>query len=264
MNLKKSDKIIAIVAVIILIVAAIGVILYVPSEDEVKPTVEEKETYIYDVECRVLNTTATPDKTQFIVKDKLDNSGNYVGNVEIPKKNLKSVEFKFSYTDKNRGLFGFGFLGKKIFGTDTLKINIKDSEKNKVGGGQIKGSGNAKITTEENGAMHFDSIEAESEREAEQQLKENLTMYDSEMETYTIAVSLDIKEGFFLKFFGWLREKLFGNDQFKLTITYYYYDYYLGEPEETEGGGGTTTGTNTQVQDWKTTPYASANLVGFH
>jgi len=264
MNLKKSDKIIAIVAVIILIVAAVGVILYVPSEDEVKPTEEKEKTYTYDVEYRILNTTATPDKTQFVVKDRLDNSGNYVGNVEIPKGNLKSVEFKFSYTDDKRGLFGFGLIGKNFLGTDTLTINIKDSEKNKIGGGEIKGSGNAKITTEENSAMRLDPIEAESKTEAEERLKENLTMYDLEMETYTITVSLDIKEGFILKFFGWLREKLLGNDQFELTITYYYYDYYLGEPEETDDGDDTTTVTNTQVSDWKTTPYASANLVGFH
>jgi hypothetical protein len=218
MNLKKSDKIIALVGVIILIVAAVGVILYVPSDEEVTPIEEKEKTYTFDVSYHVFNTTATPDKTQFIVKDKLIGSGDYVGNVEIPKKNLKKVEFKFSYTDDKRGLFGFGLLGTKLFGADTITINIKDSEKNKVGSGQIVGSGNKKITTEECSPMHFGPIEAESLMEAEERLAENLTDDDLEMETYKITVSLDVKEGFFLKFFGWLREKLFGNDEFKLTI----------------------------------------------
>ena len=43
MNLKKSDKIIAVVAVLILIVAAVGIILYAESEDEVKVGNENEE-----------------------------------------------------------------------------------------------------------------------------------------------------------------------------------------------------------------------------
>jgi len=264
MNLKKSDKIIAVVGVIILIVAAVGVILYVPSDDEVTPMKKEEETYTYAVDYRVLNTTATPDKTQYIVKDKLIGSGDYVGKVEISKKNLKSVEFKFSYTDDKRGLFGLGILFPNFFGADTITIDVKDSEKNKIGNGEIKGSGNKKINTEDISPMHCGPIEAKSMAEAEERLEENLTMDDleMEMETYTITVSLDVKEGFFFKFFGWLREKLLGNDQFTLEITYEYYDYYIVEPEMPENGGPKESETPTE---FSSTPYVSMNYVGgFH
>ena len=45
MNLKQSDKMIAIIGVVILIIAAISIVYYVSTEDEVGEPTTEKKTF---------------------------------------------------------------------------------------------------------------------------------------------------------------------------------------------------------------------------
>jgi hypothetical protein len=239
MNLKKNDKIIVVAAVVILIIAAFGAIMLIPDGDngDKVPGDGAKEK-VYNVIYEELPATATPDNTVYSVKDKTFGDGSYTGNIEVPKHYVKSVSFYVEYNDKHAGLLGL----KK----DTLHVKVFDEAGNKIGEDKIEGNGNITITTTSNSALHFEPIEAKSEYEANDLLEDQLP--DSmEMETYQIKISLDQKEGFFLRFFGWLVEKLFGNDKFTLEVKYDYYDYSIEPPEDDgDDDGGRTTSTESE------------------
>ena len=158
-----------------------------------------------------------------VPKDKKFGDGSYTGNIEVPKNYVKSVNFYVEYSDKHAGLLGL----KK----DTLTIKVFDEAGNEVDKKEITGEGNITITTTANSALHFDPIEAKSEMEANDILEDQLPD-PMEMETYQIKISLSQKEGFFLRFFGWLIEKLFGNDCFTLEVTYDQFDYSIEPPED--------------------------------
>lgn len=236
MNLKKNDKIIVVAVVVILIIAAFGAIMLIPDDDNGdKLPGDGGKLKVYNVVYEELPATATPDNTNYKVKDKIIGDGSYVGNVEVPKHYVKSVNFYIDYSDKHAGLLGL----KK----DTLTVKVFDEAGNKVDEKEIVGEGNITISTTSNSALHFDPIEAKSDYEANDMLDDQLP--DSmEMETYQIKISLDIKEGFFLKFIGWLIEKILGNDQFTLEVTYDYFDYSIEPPEDdSDDDGGKTTAT---------------------
>lgn len=219
MSLKKSDKIIAVVGVIILICAGIGILLYATEEDENggKPPVTEK-TKTFDITYQESPPMAAiPDNTAYSIKPKLLNSRMrpYVGNVIITQKNLKSVTFFVRYNDNIKG-----FLGGRLFptiGADTLTVSIKDSEGNAIVTKSNKGSLRVNETLEVGSLISLEPIEAEDKLEAYDILEERYVDYE---ETYKITISL--KTGFW----GKIREIL-KTDTFKLEVTYTYYEYDL-------------------------------------
>ena len=71
MNLKKSDKIIAVVGVLILIVAAVGIIIYAPDNDEADDINGGKvEYYDFPVDVETLPKPLLDEKEEQI-NDKL-------------------------------------------------------------------------------------------------------------------------------------------------------------------------------------------------
>jgi hypothetical protein len=225
MSLKKSDKIIAIVGVIILIIAGIGIVLYSSSDEENgMPTNKNEDKMMYDITYKISDPMeAIPDNTAFSIKSKLLNRGikPYVGEVMISQMNLQSVNFYLKYNDNLKGLL-MGRLFKGI-GADTLTVNIKDSEGNViVSKSSTKGSLKINETLEFSSMISLEPIEAKDITEAKDLLEER---YVDNEESYKITVSL--KTGIW----GRLRE-LLKPDTFKLEITYTYYEYELELEDE--------------------------------
>jgi hypothetical protein len=231
MSLKKSDKIIAIVGVIILIIAGIGIVLYSSSDEENGiPTIKNDDEMMYDITFKISDPKpAAPDNTAFSIKSKLFNRGlsPYVGEVIISQENLQSVNFYLKYNDNVKG-----FLGGRIFpgiGADTLTVNIKDSEYNLIiSKTSSKGSLVVNETLEFLSMIPLEPIEAKDMTDAKTELEKR---YINNEESYKITVSL--KTGLW----GRLRE-LLKPDTFKLEITYTYYEYELELENEGNGNPG--------------------------
>jgi hypothetical protein len=222
MSLKRSDKIIAVLGVVIMIAAGFGILLYASSDEDNgdTPIIDTKQdTYrVYYEESDPIS--ATPDNTVFSIKPKFINQQDYTGNVVINQKNLKSVTIKVEYEDSFKG-FILGIIGK--LGADTLTVTIKDADGNTIETGSIKGDQkkNVTFTIDVGSLISLDSIEAEDIKEATDILEDRYVNYDK---TYTIKASL--KTGLW----GKIRERL-KTDSFYLMVTYTYYDYSLEEPD---------------------------------
>lgn len=253
MNLKKSDKLIAIAAVVVLVIAAVGIIFYTETDDGKDESLLDKETYYtYDVVYDVKESSATPDNTEYIVKDKLFGADTiYNGTVEINNRHVKQITFKVDYKDNYRGLL------LKSAGADTLTVTISGSnmaEQTEM----IQGEGNVTFFSNQKSALKLSSIEAKDDFEAREKLNENLSL-ESMKETYTITVSLEQGETFIFKPIKWMLEKLSG-DIFTVDITYEFYDYSLDMSESLEDSI-----IETSIEsNWRATPFNSMNLVGFH
>jgi hypothetical protein len=161
---------------------------------------------------------------------------------------------KISYTDDKRGLLGFGSILPNI-GADTLKIHVNDQDGTELDSKTITGSGEVEISIPVDSTMiSVESIEAETKEKAEQILDER---FEYEDEIFEVAVSVQTGEGPILKFFGWLREKLFGNDQFDLEITYDYTEYSIEQPDVGDDDDDDDTELNMGTQT-----YATLGLAG--
>ncbi len=254
MTLKKSDKIIAIFGVIILIVAAVGIYLYAGVEEDEKIIMEEEKMY-FDIEFDETSMPIMPDNQDYSIKAKLLGSGSYEGVFEISQENLKSVDVFVEYSDNKVGFFPrLGLIGR--IGADTITITVYDSQENEVGREKIKGSGNASISVKSEGSMiSLEPIESEDILDAQFQLEERYIDYS---ETYTIHISL--KTGLW----GKLRE-LLGKDKFDLEISYSYYQYHLIEKipgDESDGDGDDDlppTGGNQGSQTWSPMAFPGKN-----
>ena len=223
MTLKKSDKIIALIGVIIIIIAAVGIFFYIDTDEvELKPK-DGEEPMIFKVNyTESLPLSATPDNTDYTIKPKLIRTKPYQGTVVITQQNLKSVMFFVEYRDNKAG-FLFGRILPSI-GADTITITVNDKDENLVDQVNIKGRGNQTIISDIGTMISMESIEADNEQEARTILEERYVDYE---ETYTIKISL--KTGLWMK----LRE-LLGKDSFTLQISYTYYEYDLEEPENND------------------------------
>ena len=262
MKLKKSDKIIAVIGVIILIISGIGIALY-PSEEKkiVKETTMEEHTYKVIVDN--ITEQVFPDNTNYVVKDKILRDQPYIGTVEIKEDNLKSVCFKFDYTDN---IYGMLFKLIKKPGQDKLTITITDKFEHEIGKKTIIGSGNATISDQGITEMIKQRIiKADSIENATDILREN---FKTEDKSYNIKVTLDVKETIFRPL-AFIREKLLSNgDNFKLTVEYTYYKYSLEKIEEEkekekEENYSETTETTTYlppVEIIKNTSYGSGRI----
>ncbi|KYK21632.1 hypothetical protein AYK24_08880 [Thermoplasmatales archaeon SG8-52-4] len=226
MSLKKSDKIIALVGVLILIVAGIGIVLYSSSDGENDtPIYKNDDKTMFDISfIESASMPIEPDNQAYSIKPKLFNRGikPYVGNVVISQKNLKSVTFYLKYNDNVKGFLGGRLLGG--IGADTLTVNVKDSEENVIFSKSGKGSLMVNETIEFSSMISLEPIEAKDTTDANQQLEKR---YINTEETYKITVSL--KTGIWGKF-----REILKKDTFKLEISYICYEYSLvGMNDET-------------------------------
>jgi hypothetical protein len=244
MALRKSDKIIAVIGIIILIIAGIGIFVYMDTEDDNGDQNGGTDGMkFYPVESKI-TMHPLPDKSQTKIKLKLRGTV-FSFNHEIMDQNVINISVTVSYTDENPGLLGrLSKLGK-----DTLTINVVDSEGTNVGSGKKQGSGKIMFDIDGPAMKIQDPIEAESYEMADQML---MNMYESFSETYTF--NINIKGGLI----GALRERFLGKDSFTVMVSYCTYDYTLEEPFDDDNGNPNTE-TNFDPPVFHTT-----NFPGYH
>ncbi len=122
MNLKKSDKIIALVAVVILIIAAIGVILYTDIEPEVELPI--KEMFLYNVTVETNSGSLRLDNTDY----SMTNKKPYTGTFEVTSDNLESIDIYIEYEDNDRGFLKILKNSRK----NTITVTVYDETENEV------------------------------------------------------------------------------------------------------------------------------------
>lgn len=220
MPLKKNDQIIIILAVIVIIVAGIGIALYTSpsSEDIIKfPDISEEATY--EVEW-VTQTMSLSRISEFAGK-----RAAYEGTVSIPHGNLKSITFNMSWVD-DKALLG-------IFGLDTLSLEVTapdgTTQQDSAKSARSTRAGTVAVSyTNINPMPSTASFEAASYEEAQQMLRQ--APYYSDKWTnkeFNIKVSVSVGE-----ILGMLRPRDKGND-FTLDITYEVYHSKTTELVET-------------------------------
>ena len=263
MNLKKSDKMIAIVGVVILVIAAIAIVIWSQNQEpEETPTPKEKLwEFTVDYKMPFPHGTGKIENPNTKVNDKIfkrKGDGSYQGNVTLVApsgSNIKNATFKFYYKDKNY------LLGR--FGGDTLTITVTDEmrqEKTK----QIIGEGTIYIDFPISNPLSFGKIMAKDEYEAKQRLEENLSDVEN-MKTFDVKVTLKQKESIFRPI-AWILERLLDNDKFTLDVTFEYYVYEVVPPDDyqEDGGDKDTSLEDTSLGAWASTPYMSTNYLGYH
>jgi hypothetical protein len=209
MSLKKSDKIIAIIGVLILVIAGAAIVIYAINYEETDEPIETTTTAYNIVWTEVTEemspkvfdvSKAEPLTTTFSVDAK-------------PGSVLTSVSFKIAWEDHNT----YGLKDNKGLDTLTVTINLEDEKISKP----YEGTGSAENVTmgtfSINEKPNIDEVEAVDIDEALQIVKDNHSEMNSA--TFNIEASIEIGEPAW-KFLKANKDK--GND-FSLIITYTYY-----------------------------------------
>lgn len=223
-SLKKNDKIVIIVAVLILVIAGVAIAMYQsPSTtSDLNSLIPMEKNYevIWTEQNGSLSTIAG-----FAGK-----KSPYQGTVMIPETNVKSITFDLSWTDDH-----MTFMKRRGLDSLTLEVTMPDGIyyfTETSTSAPITGEGNISHTIFNSIIPPETPIEAENENDAQAKLKEAPYIDDSWTEQdITINVSVDIGE---IRILKQLREK--GND-FELKITYQYYDGALKEDTNINTGG---------------------------
>jgi hypothetical protein len=223
-SLKKNDKIIIIVAVVILVIAGVGVAMYQSPEaptDYSSLITSEKS---YNVTWNLRNGTL---KT---LSDFAGKKTPYEGTVAIPESNVNSITFNLSWTDDH-----MTFLKRMGLDSFTLDVSMPDgmtsfSETDKSA--PKTGFGTISYTIVNNIIPPDGPIKAENEQDAQKKLQTSPYFDDSWTDKdIKINVSCHIGE---LRFLKKMRDK--GND-FELKISYQYYEGAL-KLDTTKNTGG--------------------------
>jgi len=209
-TLKKNDKLIIIIAVAVIVVAAIGIIAYESPEDTGGNTSGAGGEKTYDVIWQTHTKTVAVDDECFAGKNAPFNS-----EIKIGHENILKVTVEISWTDD----YTYGILRTK--GEDTLTAEI--TYKGTTDTWESVGNGTTEFVYNINSLPFDTTIEAANEIEASDKIKEYHYTDDSLTLTIDVSVATGEKLRRPLKYF---RDK--GND-FELTITYEYYDAYLTE-----------------------------------
>jgi hypothetical protein len=244
-TLKKNDKLIIIIAVAVIIIAAIGIAAYEPLEQN---DVESSKSTMN------MFTISWEEKTAYLstISEYAHKRTPYEGNISIDQDSLKSINFNISWKDDRTF-----FLGR--FGRDTLKIEITAPD-GIVYEELLQSDGNAInhieiIIDEINTKPISETIESKNLDEAEQKLKQNNTKDRWKNEEIGIKITVTVGE-----ILGNLRPRDRGNS-FDLEIMYNYYDGSVTQEEikETGSDGGNSSTDNSEGEEY-TPPYLSMIL----
>jgi hypothetical protein len=243
MSIKKNDKIVIIVAVILLVFAGIGVAMYQSPQtpSNISSIITSKS---YDVVWTLRNGSVST------ISEFAGKKTPYQGTITIPERNVKSITFNLSWTDDHMTVM-------KRMGLDSLTLEVtmpNDSyyftETNKSA--QITGEGTISHTIVNGIIPPSKPIEADNEQDAQTKLKAKSYNDDSWTEKeITINVSVQIGE---IRILKKMRDK--GND-FELKITYQYYDGVLKEDLNKNTGGDSNTPSGDPWAEQEIPPYIS-------
>ncbi len=240
-SLRRNDKIIIIVGVVVLLAAGIGVALY--SSPNVQTPVQNSSTLTsYTVKWQE-KTGSLPSVTEFASK-----GTPYSVNVKIDQTNLKSISFRLTWVD-NKALL-------KRFGLDTLALDIttpmnttfsgseRSQKKTKAGDFTVNISVASTPPT-------VKSVPGNTSSEASQRLKAELQKADQwASKDINATVTVTVGEHFPLRF----RDK--GNS-FTLDVDYTYYAFTLGNTTSTSDDDIPGDFPPTDSNDSWTPPYMS-------
>jgi hypothetical protein len=238
--LRRNDKIIIIVGVIILLIAGVGVALYSSPKVETNSTITtEPTTFPVNWEDR---TGTLPSVSKFVNKGE-----PYSFTFMINQTNVKTLSFHMTWVDDKALL--------KRFGLDTLALSIttpdgktasfseKSQKKTKAGEFIVNVSGT-------DSQPSVSTITGNSTSDASARLRAALRKNDPWVgKEFNVIVTVTIGERL-LKF----RDK--GND-FTLKMNYTYYDFTLGK---TSGTGDDDLGDLPSTNTTWTPPYMSMIL----
>jgi hypothetical protein len=215
-SLKKNDKIVIIVAVLILVFAGVGVAMYQsPDTTNNLNTISTTEK-TYDVVWTLRNSSLNT------ISDFAGKKAPYETTVTISEENVKSITFNLSWTDDR-----MTFMKRMGLDSLTLEVTMPDGIyyfKDTATSAPITGEGNISHTIVKEIIPPNTPIEATDELDAQTKLKDKSYFDDSWTEKeITINVSVQIGE---LRILKKMRDK--GN-YFDLEITYQYYDGVLKE-----------------------------------
>lgn len=220
MNLKKSDKIIAVVGVIILITAGISIAVIISSEEKKEEETGEAGKLLFDVYTD-METVEQGSETYSIAKKPLGKGagGAFVNIGDID--NLKSVDIAILYDDAKTGP-----LGRFV---DQITITVTDPDGN-IADVKTITSGNETFSFFAiNDMISTEPIEAETWEEAEDFLEGR---YVSRWKNGEFNIKVDYKMSEPLRRpILRLLERL-SKDTFSVEISYTYYSYSLLEEGE--------------------------------
>ncbi len=211
-SLKKNDKIIVILAVTVLVVAGLGIAVYVPPESGTQQANTTNETR-YHVTWKTFSATYPINDECYAGK-----KTPYTKNVTLTQDNLLDVTIELTWTDDHT----YGLFKKK--GLDTLSLDVTTRGKTKTQ--KQSGNGTITMTFPINMLPANGTISAPSLLEAKEKITKEY--YKTADESFMFDVSVQTGEKIF-RLFKYLRDK--GND-FDLKITYRYYDAQITETED--------------------------------
>jgi len=213
--LKKTDKMILAIGIIIIIIAAAGIVAYSTIDWEDEKTEPEMKTY---------KITWTEETNEMDISDYVSNSEPYSLTKIISVNDgfvLTDVEFEVNWEDDST----YGLV--RDLGLDTLGAKIYKSG-HECDEETTTGSGNMTFNFRNiNDEPFLDSVEAENSNEADDKIIEDFDGQNEE--TYEIEISISTGEKV-RRPLKYLRDK--GND-FEIKIVYTYYSYEF-EEENTE------------------------------
>lgn len=228
MNLKKNDKIILIVGVVILLIAGVGIALYTaPDSDdndigESNIEKEYKSSWIeYTKELSLTDTMETLRNDPFASTVQVTTPSNSV---------LTNVVFKFNWMDDRT----HGLLIPKGLDTLTFEVSRNGNTKTETSTGE----GNHSFSYSINPKPSQDTYQAESEQDAADYFEGQIAGMNAE--SFDVTVSVDTGERM-LRLIKYIRDK--GND-FDLTVMYTYYTLEVGmldtgdDTDDTKTTGG--------------------------
>jgi len=226
MNLKKNDKIILVVGVVILLVAGAGIALYTApgSDDDNVGEASQKTDYM----SSWIRKTGVVSLDDVLEASKSEDFTKTIAINPSSQCVLTNVEFKLDWMDDRT----FGLFKNK--GLDTLTFEV--SRNGNTQSESSTGEGNHTFSFNINAKPIEETIEAESESDAEDWFLSQIAGENSE--TFEVTVSVDIGEPWF-RFIKAFRDK--GNE-FDLSVEYTYYTLEIGmtddNDDDTKPSGG--------------------------
>lgn len=241
-SLKKNDKIIVIVAVVILVIAGVGVAMY----QSPKTSSSSDQTMPSEKNYEIIRTEKNGSLTT--ISDSAGKKSQYEGTVSIPDGNVKSITFNLSWTDDR-----MTFLKRMGLDSLTLEVTTPDGRtftETKTSA-PITGEGTITRTVSTGIIPPISSIKADNEEDAQAQLKDKY--YDDSWTNKDIKINVNVQIGE-LRILKKIRDT--GN-KFELQITYQYYDVDLGDDTTKNTGGDSNTPPDDPWVEQEKPPYIS-------
>jgi len=214
MNLRKSDKIIALVGVIIIIIAGIGIFFYASTEEEpVKiPTMSKEKTFY---------VTWTKETGETMIDGSAQKTYNEPFTILAPTGSvLTNVDFRLTWQDDHVT----GFILKRFQDTLTAEISLEGGEPQKDS--TKGGCKNRSISFSANELPMIDSLEANDTYEASEKIEEMIFGQDTASFDVKVTVKTGEKIRRPLKFF------MDKGNSFKFEVVYEYYYPYIEDGYE--------------------------------